>query len=170
MAVHDASPVEERVLSVLVENRSGVLSHVVGLFSARGFNIDSLAVGETEDPTMSRITLVAAGDQKTLEQIKKQLNKLIDVIKVQDLSEEGFIDRELMLVKLKNNEVYRKALKELAEKYHIRVADENEKVVTIECIESRENTKKLFQIFNKIGILEIAQTGAVALSKKPPKD
>ncbi len=98
MAVHDVTPVEERILSVLVENRSGVLSHVVGLFSARGYNIDSLAVGETEDPTMSRITLVSRGDQKTLEQIKKQLNKLIDVIKVQDLSEEEFIDRELMLV------------------------------------------------------------------------
>ncbi|HTL71627.1 MAG TPA: acetolactate synthase small subunit, partial [Candidatus Eisenbacteria bacterium] len=82
MAVHDATPVENRIISVLVENRSGVLSHVVGLFSARGFNIASLAVGETEDPSMSRITLVAEGDQKTLEQIKKQLNKLIDVIKV----------------------------------------------------------------------------------------
>src|SRR3989338_11614179 len=99
MAVHDPTPVLGRVISVLVENRAGVLSHVVGLFSARGFNIDSLAVGETEDPTMSRITLVAAGDQRTLDQIKKQLNKLVDVIKGQDLSEEGFVDRELMLVK-----------------------------------------------------------------------
>ena len=103
MTVHDATPIEQRVLSVLVENRAGVLSHVVGLFSARGFNIDSLAVGETEDPTMSRITLVAKGDAKTLEQIKKQLNKLIDVIKVQDLTDEGFVDRELMLVKIKAN-------------------------------------------------------------------
>src|SRR3989338_3378835 len=101
MAIHDATPVQGRILSVLVENRSGVLSHVVGLFSARGFNIDSLAVGETEDPTASRITLVARGDEKTLEQIKKQLNKLIDVIKIQDLTVEGYVDRELMLVKLK---------------------------------------------------------------------
>ena len=76
-----ASP-NHHILSVLVENRAGVLSHVVGLFSARGFNIDSLAVGETEDPSMSRFTLVAAGDQRTLDQIKKQLNKLVDVIKV----------------------------------------------------------------------------------------
>src|SRR3989338_10200835 len=101
MAIHDSTPVREMVLSVLVENRAGVLSHVVGLFSARGFNIDSLAVGETEDPTMSRITLVARGDAKTLEQIKKQLNKLIDVIKIQDLTDAGYVDPELMLVNLK---------------------------------------------------------------------
>lgn len=170
MAVHDVTPVEHRILSVLVENRSGVLSHVVGLFSARGFNIDSLAVGETEDPTMSRITLVAEGDQKTLEQIKKQLNKLIDVIKVQDLTEEDFIDRELMLVKLKNNTASKEALKPLLSQYRVQIVDENPKVVTLECAESRGNTKKLFQVFKSLGIVEMAQTGAVALSKKPPKD
>ena len=98
MAAHDQTPIEHRVMSVLVENRAGVLSHVAGLFSARGFNIDSLAVSEREDPTMSLITLVTTGDQRTLEQVKKQLNKLIDVIKIQDLSEEGFVDRELMLM------------------------------------------------------------------------
>src|SRR3989338_3863387 len=110
MAVHDATPVENRILSVLVENLPGVLSQVVGLFSARGFNIASLAVGETEDPTMSRITLVAEGDQKTLEQIKKQLNKLIAVIKIQDLTDEGYIDRELMLVKMKNSSALKERL------------------------------------------------------------
>ncbi len=170
MAVHDATPIEHRILSVLVENRSGVLSHVVGLFSARGFNIDSLAVGETEDPTMSRITLVAAGDQKTLEQIKKQLNKLIDVIKVQDLTTEEFIDRELMLVKMKNTPPIREKVQALSAEYHLRIVDENPDVVTFECTESRENTQKLFGKLKSIGILEIAQTGAVALSKKPPKD
>ena len=170
MAVHEQTPIEYRTLSVLVENRAGVLSHVVGLFSARGFNINSLAVGETEDPSMSRITLVAEGDQKTMEQIKKQLNKLIDVIKVQDLSEEDFIDRELMLVKMKNTPSFRDTLKTLTAQYRVQVVDENPKVMTLECVESRENRKKLFEIFKKIGIEEIAQTGAVALSKKPPKD
>lgn len=150
----------------MVENRAGVLSHVVGLFSARGFNIDSLAVGETEDPTMSRITLVAAGDQRTLEQIKKQLNKLIDVIKVQDLSEEGFVDRELMLVKLANKPALKQALTPLTSKYHIRTVEESPKFITLECVESRENTKKIFAALKEIGIHEIAQTGAVALSKK----
>ena len=154
------------MLSVLVENRAGVLSHVVGLFSARGFNIDSLAVGETEDPSMSRITLVAAGDQRTLEQIKKQLNKLIDVIKVQDLSEEGCIDRELMLVKMKNTPALKNKLKEFTGKYHVQVLEENQKIVTLQSVESRDNTKKLFGILKEIGITEIAQTGAVALSKK----
>ena len=166
MAVHETTPVEHRVLSVLVENRAGVLSHVVGLFSARGFNIASLAVGETEDPTMSRITLVAECDQKTLEQIKKQLNKLIDVIKVNDLHEEGYLDRELMLVKIKNTATLKNFLKPLLHQYGIRVIDENPKVITLECVESRENTKKIFGMLKEIGILEMAQTGAVALSKK----
>ena len=166
MAVHEVTPVEHRTLSVLVENHAGVLSHVVGLFSARGFNIDSLAVGETEDPTMSRITLVATGDQKTMEQIKKQLNKLIDVIKVQDLSEEGFLDRELMLVKLKNTEASRRTLKALEAEHPIRIVEEDPKAITVECVESRSNSKKLFEKFKQIGIVEIAQTGTVALSKK----
>ncbi len=170
MAVHDATPVEQRILSVLVENRPGVLSHVVGLFSARGFNIASLAVGETEDPTMSRITLVAEGDQKTLEQIKKQLNKLIDVIKVQDLSDEGFIDRELMLVRLKNNARTQESLAKQLQTYRVKLIEETPKVITLECTESRENTKKLFTIFQELGIVEMAQTGAVALSGKTQKD
>ena len=166
MAIHETTPIEHRVISVLVENRAGVLSHVVGLFSARGFNIDSLAVGETEDPTVSRITLVAAGDLRTMEQIKKQLNKLIDVIKVQDLSEEGFTDRELMLVKIRNTPANKAALKDLLSDYRLVVIEENAKVLFLECAESRENTKKIFEALKKIGIEEIAQTGTVALSKK----
>ena len=166
MAVHDPTPVKERILSVLVENRAGVLSHVVGLFSARGFNIDSLAVGETEDPTMSRITLVTAGDARTMEQIKKQLNKLIDVIKIVDLTDEGFMDRELMLVKIHSSPENKKALLRLTEKYGVKIIDEDAKVITIDCMETRENRKKVFEELKKIGIFEIAQTGAVALSKK----
>ncbi|MBI2095468.1 MAG: acetolactate synthase small subunit [Candidatus Omnitrophica bacterium] len=170
MAIHEQTPIQEHIFSVLVENRPGVLSHVVGLFSARGFNIDSLAVGETEDPTMSRITLASRGDERTLEQIKKQLNKLIDVIKVHDLTEEPFVDRELMLVKMKNAPAVKDALKALLAKYRMQVSDENEKVLLLECAETRENTKKIFEALKKIGITEIAQTGAVALSKKAPKD
>lgn len=170
MAVHKETPVTEAIYSVLVENRAGVLSHVVGLFSARGFNIDSLAVGETEDPTMSRITLVTRGDQRTLEQIKKQLNKLIDVIKVQDLSEEEFVDRELMLVKLKTSPETKETLDSLRSTFRIQLVDENPTITTVECTESRENRKKIFETFKKLGIVEIAQTGAVALSKKAGKD
>lgn len=169
MAVHEQTPILHKTLSVLVENRSGVLSQVVGLFSARGFNIDSLAVGETEDPTMSRITLVTSGDMRTLDQIKKQLNKLINVIKVQDLSEEEFVDRELMLVKVRNNERTLHTIAALA-KYRVQMIDENPKAITLECTETRENTKKVFEKLKEAGILEIAQTGAVALSKKAPKD
>lgn len=170
MAVHDPTPERRCLLSVLVENRAGVLSHVVGLFSARGFNIDSLAVGETEDPTASRITLVVRGDEKTLEQIKKQLNKLIDVIKVLDLTEQEFVDRELMLVKLKSAAKLKEALAPLLSKYHMSVVEENEQLTIVECTETRENIKKLFEALKTLGILEIAQTGAVALSKKAPKD
>src|SRR3990167_8687557 len=117
MAVHDPTPVRRCLLSVLVENRAGVLSHVVGLFSARGFNIDSLAVGETEDPTASRITLVVRGDEKTLEQIKKQPNKPNHVIKVQDLTDQEFVDRELMVVKPKATDKVRETMKSLLSKY-----------------------------------------------------
>ena len=170
MAVHDTTPIEEHILSVLVENRSGVLSHVVGLFSARGFNIDSLAVGETEDPTMSRITLVTRCDLKTFEQIKKQLNKLIDTIKIQDLTEEGYIDRELMLVRLSNSDETKQALAGPLKGYQVRIVEENEKLVILESTESRENSKKIFEIYKKLGVKEVAQTGAVALSKKTPKD
>lgn len=169
MAVHESTPIEQRIFSVLVENHAGVLSRVVGLFSARGFNIDSLAVGETEDSTMSRITLVAQGDQRILEQIKKQLNKLVDVIKVQDLTDEGFVDRELMLVKLRATQVVRDGLSKLFSQYRLQVVDDNSEAITVECTESRENTKKLFDAFKKLGIIEIAQTGAVALSKILPK-
>ena len=166
MAVHDPTPIQGRILSVLVENRAGVLSHVVGLFSARGFNIDSLAVGETEDPTASRITLVVRGDEKTLEQIKKQLNKLVDVIKIQDLTEQKFVDRELMLVKLKTSAKTKEGLQALLPQYRMAVVEEDQELTIVECTETRENTKKLFEALKAIGILEIAQTGAVALSKK----
>ncbi len=170
MAIHDVTPITEHILSVLVENRAGVLSHVVGLFSARGFNIDSLAVGETEDPTMSRITLVTQCDLKTFEQVKKQLNKLIDTIKVQDLTEEGYVDRELMMVKLANSEETRRALEGPLKQYRVQVVAQNEKLVILESTESRENSKKIFEIFRKLGVKEVAQTGVVALSKKTPKE
>ena len=166
MPIHDPTPIEHRVLSALVENRAGVLAHVVGLFAARGFNIASLAVGETEDPTMSRITLVAEGDQKTIEQIKKQLNKLIDVIKVQDLSEEGFVDRELMLMKVKNTAAHKAKIGDLTKDFHLRVIENGAKELILECTESRENNKKIFEALKAIGVEEIAQTGTVALSKK----
>lgn len=168
MAVHEKTPVQQRILSVLVENKAGVLSHVVGLFSARGYNIDSLAVGETDDPTCSRITLVARADDRVFEQIKKQLNKLVDVIKVQDLTDEGYVDRELMLVKLKGSA--KTELHKISGQYKMEVIEENPKVITLVCAETRENTKKLFEVFKNMGIVEIAQTGAVALSVRAPKD
>src|SRR3989338_1116803 len=110
----------KHTISILVENKAGVLARISGLFSARGFNIDSLAVGETDDPTASRITVVVCVDQKTFEQIKKQLNKLIDVIKVQDLGiegAEGYVDRELMMVKMTTTPQLKELLKTLVRSY-----------------------------------------------------
>jgi acetolactate synthase-1/3 small subunit len=109
------------IISVLVENRSGVLARVAGLFSARGFNIDSLAVGETEDPTVSRMTIVVKGDDKTLEQVKKQLNKLIDVISVKDLRKKDFIDRELVLFKVSVSAADKSKVVNFLEKNHAKV-------------------------------------------------
>ena len=166
MAVHEATPIEQHVLSVLVENRPGVLAHVVGLFSARGFNIDSLAVGETDDITISRITLVVSVDQKTYEQIKKQLNKLIDVIKIQDLSADGYIDRELTIVRVKTTAKLKAELPGLLKRYKMEVLEESEDATVIESAESRANARKLFEFFKEVGILEIARTGTVALSKR----
>ncbi len=160
----------ERIISLLVENKFGVLARVAGLFSARGFNIESLSVGPTVDPPMSLITIVTQGDERILEQITKQLNKLIDVIKVQDLTDEEFIDRELMLVKMKNTPKTQKMLADVKGRFALRVIEENPAIVTFECTETRDNSKKLFEMFKEAGILEIAQTGAVALSKKTPKD
>ena len=166
MAVHEATPILQHLISVLVENQPGVLARVVGLFSARGFNIDSLAVGETDDATVSRITIVVSVDQKIFEQIKKQLNKLIDVIKVQDLGLEGYVDRELMIVKMKTTPKLKESLKTLAHSYRVQVLEENTSTTVVESTETRQNTQKLFEAFKEIGMLEIARTGTVALSKK----
>src|SRR3989338_7001106 len=107
----------KQTISVLVENHPGVLAHIAGLFSARGFNIDSLTVGETEDPTISRMTIVVDGDERTLEQVKKQLNKLIDVISVQDLTKSDFIDRELILIKIISTLATEHKITQLVNKY-----------------------------------------------------
>src|SRR3989338_8104875 len=119
-------------ISVLVENKFGVLARISGLFSARGFNIDSLAVGETEDPTVSRMTIVVEGDDKTLEQIKKQLNKLVDVIKVVDFKEGEFVDRELILIKVAVNSKNRKEVLEAVESITAKVVNAASNSISIE--------------------------------------
>ncbi len=153
----------KHTISVLVENKFGVLARIAGLFSARGFNIDSLAVGPTEDPSVSRMTIVSRGDDKTLEQIKKQLNKLIDVIKVVDFKEGEFIDRELVLVRVAVSAKNRKEVLEVIGVSGARVANTGSNSVSIEAAGDEKSTIKLLELLEPFGILEVVRTGRIAM-------
>ena len=155
----------KKTISVLVENHFGVLSHVSGLFSARGFNIDSLAVGETEDPTVSRMTIVVDGDEKTLEQVKKQLNRLIDVIKIIDLTEEDFIDRELVLVKLNVDTKNRSEILQIADTFQAKIVDVKTDSAAVEVTGDQNKIKSFLKILQPFGITEIVRTGRIAMGR-----
>ena len=155
-----------KTISVLVENHFGVLTHVAGLFSARGFNIDSLAVGETEDPTISRMTIVAEGDEKTLEQVKKQLNRLIDIIKVIDLTGEDFVDRELVLVKVKIDNKNRSEILQISDTFQAKIDDVKKETVVIEVTGDQNKVKSFIEIMKPFGITEIVRTGRIAMGRK----
>ena len=156
----------KKTIAVLVENHFGVLSHVSGLFSARGFNIDSLAVGETEDATVSRMTIVVDGDEKTLEQVKKQLNRLIDVIKVIDLTEEDFIDRELVLVRVAINTKNRSEILQVTDTFQAKIVDVKKDSVGIEATGDQNKIKSFMEILKPFGITEIVRTGRIAMGRK----
>ena len=152
------------VISVLVENKFGVLARIAGLFSARGFNIDSLAVGETEDPDISRMTIVVEADEKILEQVKKQLNKLINVIRVQDLTGGKYVDRELILIKVKaENTKVREKIVQVADSTGAEVIDVGKKFLTVEESGDEHKIKALIELLRPYGILEITRTGKIAL-------
>ncbi|MBI2166852.1 MAG: acetolactate synthase small subunit [Candidatus Omnitrophica bacterium] len=156
----------KHTISVLVENHFGVLAHVAGLFSARGFNIDSLAVGETEDPTVSRMTIIAQGDDRTIEQITKQLNKLIDVIKVQDLTEEEKISRELVLIKAQTGAQNRSEVLQIVNTFRAKVVDVNPHSITVEVTGNEEKIDAILELLRPFGIKEVVRTGTIALSRK----
>jgi acetolactate synthase-1/3 small subunit len=163
----------KHTISVLVENHPGVLARISGLFSARGFNIDSLAVGETEDPTVSRMTIVVEGDERTLEQVKKQLNKLIDVITVQDLTQKKFIDRELLLIKVEAaTPKDRNDIIEIAESMGANIADLGAQSITVEVVGDTSKIDKLTELLKPFGVKEIVRTGKIAMTKdvKEPKE
>ena len=156
----------KHTISVLVENHFGVLAHVAGLFSARGFNIDSLAVGETEDPSVSRMTIVAHGDERVIEQITKQLNKLFDVIKVQDLTNEENITRELLLVKVHAPVTSRSEVLQVVNTFRAKVVDVNPKSLTIEVTGNEEKVDAMLELLRPFGIKEVVRTGTIALARK----
>lgn len=154
-------------ISVLVENHPGVLARIAGLFSGRGFNIDSLSVGETEDPRVSRMTVVATGDDETIEQISKQLNRLIDTIKVTDLTEEEHVERELVLLKVAADSSARSEIMQIADIFRANIVDVGQKSVVVEATGAVDKVEALIDLLRKFGIKEIARTGHVAISRDP---
>jgi len=150
-------------LSVLVENEFGVLSRVASLFSARGFNIESLCVAETLDPSLSLMTIVTRGDEMIMEQITKQLNKLINVIKVTDLSEKQFVDRELVLVKVKATKTNRAEILRIVDIFRGKVVDVSLKTLSIQITGDDGKISAMIELLRPLGIKEIARTGKIAM-------
>ncbi|HOV22389.1 MAG TPA: acetolactate synthase small subunit [bacterium] len=159
--------IKPHIISVTVENKFGVLSKIAGLFSARGYNIDSLSVAETDDPTVSRMIIVVRGDEKILEQIYKQLNKLIDVIKVQDLTEQDFIERELALIKLSiNNFNERQEVLQLVQIFRAKIISVGKKTLTIEAVGDTSKLDALVDLLKPFGFKEFIRTGKIAISRE----
>ena len=154
-----------RIYSVLVENRAGVLSKVAGLFSRRNFNIDSLVVGETADKGISAMTIVSSGDERTIEQIEKQLNKKIDVIKVKTFDELSSVSRELMLIKVRYNKSNRRDIMENCEIMHAQIVNISKSMMLIQICDEPENIRTFIAMMRSVSIVEIARTGTVALPK-----
>ena len=156
----------KRIYSVLVENRSGVLCKVAGLFARRCFNIESLAVGETDAPDISCMTIVSSGDQRTLEQIEKQLNKKLDVIKVKTFDETSSISRELILVKVKYNKNTRGDILEIVEMMtEARIVDCSKNQMVIQMCDLPEKNNLLITLLQPAGIIEVVRTGTLAVQK-----
>ena len=152
-----------RTLSVLVANKPGVLTHVSGLFSRRGYNIDSLTVGETENPDISRMTIVVHGDENVIEQVTKQLNKLIDIIKVVDISHQESVDRELALIKVSAKAKDRSEIIQIVDIFRAKIVDVSAESVTIEITGSGDKIDALEELMRPFGIKEMVRTGKVAL-------
>jgi len=153
-------------ISLLLENKFGALTRVAGLFSGRGYNIDTLNVGPTHDPKTSRMTIVTRGDDATVEQIVKQLNKLVDVIEVTDFRDGEYVDRELVLVRIKTGKDNRAEVAQLTELFRAKVVDVQPASLTIEITGGESKIEKFLALMRDFGILEITRTGKVALPRK----
>ncbi|MBW1804875.1 MAG: acetolactate synthase small subunit [Deltaproteobacteria bacterium] len=156
----------KRILSLLVDNKPGVLSRIAGLFSGRGFNIESLCVAETTDPCVSRVTLVTNGDEHILEQIKKQLNKLIDVIKVLDFKVTPFVQRELALIKIKARPEYRAEILRMVDIFRSRIVDVGSEYYIVEVTGDEGKIAAFLELLKPLGVKEVARTGAIALARE----
>jgi len=151
---------------VLVENKFGVLTRVAGLFSGRGYNIDSLNVAPTQNPKFSRMTIVTRGDDATLEQIVKQLNKLINVIEVRDFHEGEYVDRELALIKVKVNSKSRAEVMQITDIFRAKIVDVQPDSLTIEITGDEDKVEKFIELMDGFGIAELTRTGKVALPRR----
>ena len=154
------------ILSLLVDNEPGVLSRITGLFSGRGFNIESLCVAETTDPLISRITLVTKGDMVIVEQIKKQLNKLVNVVKVLDFTGTPFVQRELALIKVRAKPEHRAEILRMVDIFRSRVVDVGSEYYTVEVTGDESKIAAFLSLLKPMGIREIARTGALALARE----
>jgi acetolactate synthase I/III small subunit len=159
----------KHTLAILVENKSGVLSRVASLFSRRGYNIDSLAVGVTEDPEISRITIVVHGDDLVLEQVTKQLNKLVDVIKVSDLGGDDTVERELALIKVSADADTRAEIIQIANIFRARIVDVAPKSMTVEVTGDEGKVEAIEKLLRQFGIKEMVRTGKIAMVRGPKK-
>ena len=155
----------QHTISVLMNNHFGVLSRISGLFSGRGFNIESLNVAETSDPNISRMTIVTIGDKAKIEQITKQLNKLVDVIKVVDLTEESFVDRELVLIKMNAEPRVREEMLRIVELFRARVVDVSSSTYTIEITGDEGKINSFLELLNPLGVKEIVRSGRIAIGR-----
>jgi acetolactate synthase I/III small subunit len=153
-------------ISLLVENKFGVLSRISGLFSGRGYNIESLSVGETIDPLISNMTIVTSGDDQIIEQITKQLNKLIDVIKVVDITELDHVEREMVLIKVAPRQQDKAEVLRITEIFRGRVVDSSQKTYTIEITGDEKKIEAIIELFKPMGIKEFVRTGKIAIARE----
>ena len=153
-------------LSVLVENKFGVLARTAGLFSGRGFNIDTLNVAPTQDPTVSRMTIVVKGDDTVLEQVTKQLNKLVDVIKVQDFRDGEYVDRELVLMKIGADTKTRPEIMQICDIFRAKIVDVAHKTLTVEITGDESKVSAFMELMEPFGIRDLTRTGKVAMPRK----
>ena len=156
---------KKHTISVLVENHFGVLARVSGMFSARGYNIISLCVGETDDPAVSRMTVVVRGDDTVLDQITKQLNKLVDVIEVLDLTDQSFVERELVMVKVTASGSRRGEVVEIASIFRAKVVDVGAESMIVQCTGAEAKIRAFIDMMRSFGILELVRTGKIAIAR-----
>jgi len=155
----------KHTLAILVENRPGVLARVAGLFMRRGYNIESIAVGATEDPTVSRMTIVVEGDKRDVEQITKNVHKLIEVLKVTDLTEEKMVDRELALIKVTAEAANRSEILQIVDIFRAKIVDVSERSVIVEVTGDEGKVDAMVRMLRPYGIKELVRTGKVAMAR-----